>query len=291
MKFSKIIGKIDPNLVSKAEEKLSTMFIELASKYNNQHIGSGVGGDPLIFSLLYPVEHVCTLNIPTAATDGKRNYWNPKFVLKKCGKTNIGLRIIAAHEAWHSIYMHPQRRGSRNPKLWNIAVDYIVNGMVMEDFTSRGLDAKMMFKNHLGSYMTLKEYVEFLKDPFSSPIKNSLNKKPLEEISLPNPNDDRDLTEKEKKELERREEGSSFYYADPDLEKDMKKPEKIYDLLYSLLPKCPKCGRVGVYSKNKDEDNSDKNKDGSNEEKSSDGKDKEDKDFLKLWKLQKEWQV
>ena len=34
-----------------------------------------------------------------------------------------------------------------------------------------------------------------------------------------------------------------------DLEEEMKRPEKIYDLLYSLLPKCPKCGRLGMYKK------------------------------------------
>lgn len=266
MKFSRIIGKIDDKLVHQAEEKLSKVFLELGTRYNNEHVGTGMGGDPLIFGLMYPVEHICTMNIPTAATDGKRYYWNPKFVLKQ---SRIGLRIICAHEAWHAIYMHPQRRGSRLPKLWNIAVDYIVNGTVMDDFKARKMDPSDNFTKHLGRFMTLPQYAEMLKNPFAKvkgfddidPAKDSMP----QETELPSPNEDRELTPEEIKELERREKVVRFYYADPNLEEEMKRPEKIYDFLYNLLPKCPKCGSVGVYK------NPNKNK------KKGDKKDKGDK--------------
>jgi predicted metal-dependent peptidase len=248
MKFSLVIGTIDEKLVAKAEEKLSQVFLELGTRYNNAHIGSCIGGDPLIFALMYPVEHVCTLNMPTAATDGKRYYWNPKFVIKQ---SKIGLRIICSHEAWHSIYMHPQRRGSRLPKLWNIAVDYIVNGAVMEDFRARKMNPKEMFTKHLGKYMTLEGYANLIKDPFSQKefdeLKSIANNVAEPAVELPAPNVERDLSEKELKELERREKTIKFYYADPDLEDDMKRPENIYDYLYKLLPKCSKCGSVGIY--------------------------------------------
>jgi predicted metal-dependent peptidase len=261
MKFSRIIGKVDPKLVHQAEEKLSQVFLELGTRYNNEHVGTGMGGDPLIFGLMYPVEHVCTLNMPTAATDGKRYYWNPKFVLKQ---SRIGLRIICGHEAWHAIYMHPQRRGSRLPKLWNIAVDFIVNGTVMDDFKARKMDPKEQFTKHLGKYMTLTQYAELLKNPFN-PIKGFEDLKPEAEntdstVELPAPNEDRDLTPKELKELERREKVQRFFYADPDLEDEMKRPEKIYDFLYKLLPKCPQCGRIGMYQMPDKKDGKDKDK-------------------------------
>jgi predicted metal-dependent peptidase len=275
MKFTRVIGKIDPKLVFQAEEKLSQVFLELGTRYNNEHVGTGMGGDPLIFGLMYPVEHVCTLNMPTAATDGKRYYWNPKFVLKQ---SRIGLRIICGHEAWHAIYMHPQRRGSRLPKLWNIAVDYIVNGTVMDDFKARKMDPKDMFSKHLGKYMTLAQYAEMLKNPFATQ-KGFEDLKPGTEdqadptVELPNPNVDRELTPKEMKELERREKVQKFYYADPDLEEEMRRPEKIYDFLYNLLPKCPKCGRIGMYQMpNQKKDKKDKGK-GKDKDK---GKDKGD---------------
>ena len=272
MKFSKIIGKIDQKLIAQAENKLSQIFLELGARYDNEHVGTGMGGDPLIFGLLYPVEHVCTLNIPTAATDGKRYYWNPKFVLKQ---SKIGLRIICGHEAWHAIYMHPQRRGSRLPKLWNIAVDYIVNGTVMDDFKARKMDPKEQFNKHLGEYKTLKEYAEMLKNPFK-------NMKPQDiaasasssTVELPGPNEDRELTIDEQKELERREKKVTFFYADPDLEEEMKRPEKIYDFLYNLLPKCPKCGSVGKYNPPSKKDKKDKNGSSSDKDQpNSDGDD------------------
>lgn len=250
MKFSRVIGKVDQQLVHKAEEKLSQVFLELGTRYNNEHVGTGMGGDPLIFTLMHPVDHICTLNMPTAATDGKRFYWNPKFVLKQ---SRIGLRIICGHEAWHAIYMHPSRRGSRLPRLWNIAVDYIVNGTVMDDFKARKMNPAEMFQKHLGKYMTLPQYCELLKDPFKK-VKGFEDLDPIAEsappdIQLPAPNEDRELTPREMKELEKREKTPKFFFADPDLEEEMKRPEKIYDLLYSLLPKCPKCGSIGVYQK------------------------------------------
>jgi predicted metal-dependent peptidase len=253
MKFSKIIGNIDKKLVEGAESKLSQIFLELGVRYDNNHVGTKMGGDPLIFGLLYPVEHVCTLNMPTAATDGKRYYWNPKFVLKQSG---IGLRIICAHEAWHALYMHPQRRGSRIPHLWNIAVDYIVNGTVMDDFTARSMDPVFNFTKHLGKYMTLSQLSELYKNPFAK-IKGFEDLDPYDSessgnaVKLPAIDEDRDLTPEEQKELEKRAKKSRFFYADPSIPEDMRRPEKIYDMLYALLPKCPVCGRVGIYKKPK----------------------------------------
>lgn len=249
MKFSKIIGKINQNLISQAEIKLSSVFLELGLRYDNNHAGTGIGGDPLVFSLIYPVEHVCTMNIPTAATDGKRYYWNPKFVTKT---SRLGLRIVCAHEAWHAIYMHPQRRGSRIPKLWNIAVDYIVNGTIMEDFKIRKRDPAIEFTKNLGRFMPLDTFCELIKNPYKQipgfeDINVGIADPDKASCELPAPNEDRELTPQEQKELERREKGVKFYYADPNLKEEMKRPEKIYDLLYSLLPKCPKCGSVGKY--------------------------------------------
>src|SRR5271154_209309 len=241
MRFSKVIGKIDQKLLTAAEERLSQIFLELATRYTNEHVGTGMGGDPLIFGLMYPIEHVATLNIPTAGTDGKRYYWNPKFILKQ---SRIGLRIVCAHEAWHAIYMHPARRGSRLPKLWNIAVDYIVNGTVMDDFKNRKMDPGETFTKHLGRFMKLNDFIELIKDPHAV-IKGFEDLKPGDAqdnpanpgMELPAANVDRELTPAEQKELERREKRQKFFYADPDLEEDMKRPERIYDILYALLPK------------------------------------------------------
>jgi predicted metal-dependent peptidase len=254
MKFSRIIGKIDPELIKSAQDKLTRVFLELGSRMEVETAGTMLGGDPLIFSLVVPIEHVATMNIPTAATDGRRFYWNPQWV---CNISLLGNRLASYHESGHALYMHPQRRGSRIPKLWNIAVDYIVNGMAMEDLKIRlksDVKAAEYFVKGLGNFLTLQQCIEMYKNPFA-PIAGSENWIPDPEehscphTPLPAPDDDRELTEDEKKELERRSQKTTFYFADPNLPEDMKRPEMIYDALLQHLPKCPECGRVGVYFK------------------------------------------
>jgi len=247
VKFFRVIGKIDPKLVEAAEERMSRTFLELGVGYTNTMVGTTkLGGDPMLFSLLFPVQHVATLNIPTAATDGVRFYWNPKFILKLSPR---GLRFVQGHESFHALYMHPQRRGSRDPKLWNIAVDYIVNGAIMEDLRARKQNPEENFTKHLGRYMTLEQYASFIKDPFHPPPRFEDLKPILDDdsVPLPKPDEERPLTPEEIRELEKREKVVKFFYADPNLTEEMKSPERIYDYLYGLMPKCPKCGKLGIY--------------------------------------------
>ena len=152
MKFTKVITNIDldPKIVAKAEEKLTKVFMDLASGSSKQY-GTCLGGNPFIYILTYPVIHVCSyfvtgkdrndepiFSIDTAATTGKMIYWNPEFVNKH---HLFGLRFIMSHEALHSWYFHTKRRGTRNPKLWNIVIDYIVDQVLCDDLTSRGCNA------------------------------------------------------------------------------------------------------------------------------------------------------
>lgn len=60
----------------------------------------------------------------TAGTDGRYFYYNRDFV-DKLSKDE--LVFLVAHEVEHVVYDHMGRRGSRDPKLWNIAADYVIN--------------------------------------------------------------------------------------------------------------------------------------------------------------------
>ena len=62
--------------------------------------------------------------IPTATTDGVRIIYNPNFV-KKMSISDIA--FVLAHETAHVANMHHLRMGSRDPKVWNVACDYVIN--------------------------------------------------------------------------------------------------------------------------------------------------------------------
>jgi predicted metal-dependent peptidase len=60
----------------------------------------------------------------TAATDGKRFYYNSRFITKLKTKE---VEFLVGHEVLHVVYDHMGRRGNRDPQIWNIADDYAVN--------------------------------------------------------------------------------------------------------------------------------------------------------------------
>jgi predicted metal-dependent peptidase len=61
---------------------------------------------------------------PTAATDGRKFYYNSEFINKMPSKQ---VEFLMGHEVLHCVYDHMGRRGDRDAKLWNIADDYCVN--------------------------------------------------------------------------------------------------------------------------------------------------------------------
>ena len=63
--------------------------------------------------------------LPTAATDGRRFYYNTKFLQQLSPKQ---IEFLFGHEVLHVVYDHIGRRGDRDPQLSNIAADYCVNG-------------------------------------------------------------------------------------------------------------------------------------------------------------------
>jgi len=65
----------------------------------------------------------------TAATDGRKFYYNSEFVNKMPLKQ---LEFLVGHEILHAVYDHMGRRGDRQPRLSNIAADYCVNQDLVE---------------------------------------------------------------------------------------------------------------------------------------------------------------
>jgi hypothetical protein len=69
-------------------------------------------------------------HINTAATDGRHFYFDTKFVDKLSPKQT---EFLFAHEVLHNVFDHMGRRGSRDPDIWNIAADYAINQILVDD--------------------------------------------------------------------------------------------------------------------------------------------------------------
>jgi predicted metal-dependent peptidase len=67
---------------------------------------------------------------PTAATDGRHFFYNTEFINSL---DDDELIFLMGHEVLHCVYDHMDRRGDRQPRLWNIANDYVVNMDLVEN--------------------------------------------------------------------------------------------------------------------------------------------------------------
>jgi predicted metal-dependent peptidase len=65
--------------------------------------------------------------IAAVSSEERRIYINPKFPL-----TYGGLQFVMAHELLHVGLRHEARRQGRDPFLWNIACDYVINAWLIE---------------------------------------------------------------------------------------------------------------------------------------------------------------
>lgn len=75
----------------------------------------------------------------TAATDGRYFYYNCDFIKKLTKAETI---FLVAHEVEHCVYDHMSRRGSRKPKMWNAAADFVINWELSENNIGKMPDPK-----------------------------------------------------------------------------------------------------------------------------------------------------
>ena len=66
----------------------------------------------------------------TAAVDGRRMWFNPEFVLSL---SKDELIFLMCHEVMHCVFNHLGRRGSRDPKIYNMAADYVINAALINE--------------------------------------------------------------------------------------------------------------------------------------------------------------
>ena len=111
--FEKLVGPTDPKIDAQARERLVTARIGLLLRHS-------FFGNLATRLTLVNADEWCS----TAAVDGKRFYYNSRFVMMLKTKE---VEFLVGHEVLHVVYDHMGRRGTRDPQLWNIADDYCVN--------------------------------------------------------------------------------------------------------------------------------------------------------------------
>src|SRR5690242_16574376 len=68
--------------------------------------------------------------VPTAATDGRDVFVNPEFFGSLAAPDQD---FVLLHEVLHAALLHVPRRGGRDPRIWNVAADIVVNGMLVRE--------------------------------------------------------------------------------------------------------------------------------------------------------------
>tara|TARA_R110000822_G_scaffold3946_1_gene16754 strand:- start:229 stop:1512 length:1284 start_codon:yes stop_codon:yes gene_type:complete len=112
-KFKDLIGPMDPKLDREVREILTTARVGLLLK-------ASFFGNLATRLTLTNADEWC----PTAATDGRKFYYNSRFIKMLKPKE---VEFLFGHEVLHCVYDHFGRRGDRDPQLFNIAGDYCVN--------------------------------------------------------------------------------------------------------------------------------------------------------------------
>ena len=86
-------------------------------------------------------------DIETAATDAEYIYFSPKFLNEL---SDNELDFILMHEILHVVLKHCFRDGERNPELFNIACDIVINSIILQE---HGFDLKVITLDKYGTSM------------------------------------------------------------------------------------------------------------------------------------------
>jgi predicted metal-dependent peptidase len=113
---------------------------------------------PYFATLAMYAQVVADASIPVAATDGMKIYLNAE---KFCAYSADYREAIFLHEVLHAALLHIPRRGRRQPLLWNIAADIVVNAMV--DQSGLSLPRGAVREPQL-EHLPVEEIYELLRD-------------------------------------------------------------------------------------------------------------------------------
>ena len=110
--------KLTPEIIRSTEKNISASLVRISTRSS------------FFATLALFARFQVSDKVPTAATDGRHIYVNPQFFGPLTAGQQDGLIL---HEVLHDALLHVTRRGSRDPKLWNVAADIVINGIILRD--------------------------------------------------------------------------------------------------------------------------------------------------------------
>ncbi len=139
---------MDPETLAAIENKLSSARTRLI--LDKPFLGALV--------LRLPLQAADPTWCPTTGTDAKKFYYNPEYIQELRADE---AQFVLAHEALHCALSHFARRGHRIKHRWDIACDYAINPILMDE----GLTAptgSLMMNEYRG--MTAEEIYPLIED-------------------------------------------------------------------------------------------------------------------------------
>lgn len=85
---------------------------------------------PFFGSVIANLKYVRDEEVKTAATDGDNIYYSEEFLSKLKPDEQV---FVLAHETCHIVFKHVDRRTSKEPVMWNIACDAVINAFLESD--------------------------------------------------------------------------------------------------------------------------------------------------------------
>jgi len=86
--------------------------------------------EPFIGNIAMNMKILLDDEIPTACTNGEEIRFNPKWIATL---SDLELKFLVGHETFHPMFEHCWRRNERDPMKWNMACDYIINKILVDE--------------------------------------------------------------------------------------------------------------------------------------------------------------
>lgn len=153
----------DPNKIISSASKLQSLQEKISSCMTRMFRKPVNGGNPFLFTISAAKPHEIAnthglQKIETAATDGKKFYWNPDFL---DSLNPDELAIVMEHEVYHVIFFHVKRGRGKSGNVWSIAIDYVANACILSDI-EKTQRKQQKFGGNIGEPLLFKDLLAFI---------------------------------------------------------------------------------------------------------------------------------